>query len=385
MLVPRAVGEWLGNRYEIVDVISGGMGVVYAVVDRLEGGPVGLKTLRSEYLSDRSRLGRFLTEARLWVGLDPHPNVVRADAIETFDGLPHIRLEWVTGGHLGRWLAASQIDLSRALQFTVQFCLGMEHAQRGGVRCHRDVKPANLLVTEDGTLKITDFGLARLREGVNPEDLARRDEPIALEEPSEHQPIVWTDSRDREEQLPGPADQRVRGSAQNAKPVARSLVDPSDPAAQALPPCEPPDPPADPDVTADWSPGPARTDASYRTRTDALMGTVMYLAPEQFHNPATVDARTDLYAFGVVLYEMIAGDRPFHGHSPARLRRAHLYSRPRPVSSHLPRKWRRFGPAVDAIVLKCLEKDADHRYPSARALRQDAQSLLRHVDPTWKP
>jgi serine/threonine protein kinase len=382
--MPRSVGDWLGNRYEIVDVIAGGMGVVYAAVDRLEGGPVGLKTLRSEYLCDRERQGRFLTEARLWVGLDPHPNVVLADAIETFDGLPHIRLEWITGGHLGRWIATPRLDFPRALRFTVQFCLGMEHAQRGGVRCHRDVKPANLLVTEEGTLKITDFGLARLRDGLSPEDLALRDEPIALDEPTEAQPIVWTDHLDRKSDRSAGATLGERAPARVPAPpeVSRADLEPARPTLDASAPLSDS---SDPDATVAWTPGPRGSDANYRTRTNAVVGTVHYMAPEQFQDASAVDVRTDIYAFGIVLYEMLAGERPFKGYSVARLRHAHLNATPRPVGGLLPRRWRRFADAIDAVVLRCLEKDPQRRYASAAALRNDVQSILRKVDPTWRP
>jgi serine/threonine-protein kinase len=109
------------------------------------------------------------------------------------------------------------------------------------------------------------------------------------------------------------------------------------------------------------------------------------MAPEQFNDTASVDVRTDIYAFGIVMYEMLAGRRPFRGYSAARLRHAHLHAKPSPPGGLLPRRWRRFSEAIDAVVLRCLEKDPALRYPTAAALRKDVQILLRQVDPTWKP
>ena len=73
-------------------------------------------------------------------------------------------LELVQGGDLVRWIGSRRLDLVQSLRFGVQFCQGMEHAPRQGLSCHRDIKPGNLLITEDGILKITDFGLSRICE-----------------------------------------------------------------------------------------------------------------------------------------------------------------------------------------------------------------------------
>src|SRR5262249_54126417 len=200
MVSTLGVGDWIGGRFQIFDVHEGGMSLVYVVNDQMNGpGPqvVALKTLRTELLRSRVRVSRFATECRLWVQLGEHPNIVRAHSVEIFDGRPYVVLELIPGGDLHRWIGTSRLDLTQALRFGYQFCRGMEHALRQGLHCHRDIKPGNLMVTEQGTLKITDFGLARVSEemmGVNRE---LPDGSIPLAEPIKSQPIIFTDPRDQ--------------------------------------------------------------------------------------------------------------------------------------------------------------------------------------------
>ena len=140
------VGDWIGGRFQIFDVHEGGMSLVYVVNDQMNGpGPkvVALKTLRGELLRSRVRVSRFATECRIWVQLGEHPNIVRAHSVEIFDGRPYVVLELIQGGELNRWIGTPRLDLRQAVRFGYQFCLGMEHALRQGLHCHRDVKPAN--------------------------------------------------------------------------------------------------------------------------------------------------------------------------------------------------------------------------------------------------
>ena len=200
-----SVGDWIGDRFQVFDVHEGGMSLVYVVNDHL-GGPgrkvVALKTLRSELMRIRTRIGRFAAECRLWTQLGEHPNIVRAYSVEIFDDRPYVVLELVQGGDLIRWIGTPRLDLVRALRFGSQFCSGMEHAMRQGLHCHRDIKPGNLLVTEDGTLKITDFGLARVCEEMVAMRPELPDGSIPLSEPAVQQPIIWTDPRDRDAHSP---------------------------------------------------------------------------------------------------------------------------------------------------------------------------------------
>src|SRR5262245_50160827 len=202
-----AVGDWIGNRFQVFDVHEGGMSLVYVVNDHLaQAGPqvVALKTLRSELMQSRVRVSRFAAECRLWAQLGEHPNIVRAYSVEIIDGRPYAVLELVQGGDLNRWIGTPRLDLARALRFALQFCVGMEHALRQGLHCHRDIKPGNLLVTEDETLKITDFGLARVCEELVAVHRELPDGSIPLAEVDTPQPIVWTDPRDMESRRPSP-------------------------------------------------------------------------------------------------------------------------------------------------------------------------------------
>jgi len=152
--------------YEVYDVLGeGGFGVVYLVYSREAESVLALKTFRDEHLKDPGARARFRREAEIWVGLDRHPNLVRAHFVDEITGRLYIAMEYVASderglntlrGHLKR----AAPDVARAFRWSVQFCHGMEHAQARGVRCHRDVKPANIMIAQDGTLKITDFGLA---------------------------------------------------------------------------------------------------------------------------------------------------------------------------------------------------------------------------------
>ncbi len=205
MVGAYSVGDWIGGRFQVFDVHEGGMSLVYVVNDQMGGpGPqvVALKTLRNELLRSRIRISRFAAECRLWVQLGEHPNIVRAYSVEIIDGRPYVVLELIQGGELSRWIGTPRLDLVQALRFGYQFCLGMEHALASGLHCHRDIKPGNLLVTEEGTLKITDFGLARISEEMVAVPPELPDGSIPLSETPISQPIIWTDPRDGNKRVP---------------------------------------------------------------------------------------------------------------------------------------------------------------------------------------
>jgi eukaryotic-like serine/threonine-protein kinase len=317
-------------------------------IDRL-GTPgrsvVAIKTLRDEWLLDPEWKARFAAEGELWVGLGSHPNIVHAYSVEEFDGKPHILLELVTGGDLRKRIGTPELDVATALHLGVQFCLGMEHATRQGLRCHRDVKPGNLMIDEDGNLKITDFGLAVIRDELHAANPRSADGTIPLADVTPTGLIAYADPLDR----PPPVE-------------------------------KPPDPESHLETAAHASG--VHPDANLRiTQTGSLLGTLPYMAPEQFRDSKAVDVRADIYAFGVVLFQMLTGELPFHGRTIARLDRAHTNYAPPSVVHAIPKKHAREAEAIDEIVQTCLTKDPGGRFQTMEELRRALSHSLKRIEP----
>jgi serine/threonine protein kinase len=370
------VGGWIGNRFQVFDVHEGGMSLVYVVNDHL-GGPgrkvVALKTLRPELMRSRTRVSRFAAECRIWTQLGEHPNIVRAHSVEIIDGRPYVVLELVQGGDLYRWIGTPRLDLPQVLRFAYQFCVGMEHALRQGLHCHRDIKPGNLLITEQGTLKITDFGLARVCEemvAVRPE---LPDGSIPLAEPTTRQPIIFTDPRDRTSGGSGEWSTNIALPALPNNPVRReprpSTTYPLQSASgKSRGGGAAPTATAD-EETEEYAVVPENSN-SRLTRTGARLGTGPYMAPEQFRDPKSVDIRADIYSFGIVLYEMITGGLPFKGRSIESLDDQHTLRPPGSVVPSIRARFGKLAKPVDAIVQRCLKKEPEDRFRSFAELRQ---------------
>jgi serine/threonine protein kinase len=399
MLSAYSIGDWIGGRFQVFDVHEGGMSLVYVVNDQMNGpGPkvVALKTLRGELLRSRIRISRFAAECRLWVQLGDHPNIVRAHSVEVIDGRPYVVLELIQGGDLARWIGTPRLDLARALRFSYQFCLGMEHALRQGLQCHRDIKPGNLLVTEDGTLKITDFGLARVSEEMVAVRSELPDGSIPLAEPAVSQPIVWTDPRDcvaggpaGEVKSAGPAwpapsrsngHGKPNGSAgpapgAAAPPHLRSGVEPIPLWQEPTPGGLSESPTTVEKETSEYI-SPLETSDPRLTRTGARLGTGAYMSPEQFRDPRSVDVRADLYAFGVVLFEMITGGLPFNGRSMDALSHQHTLHKPPSIVPAIPARHTKLAKGIDEIVQRCLKKEPADRFRSVADLRRSLKPIL---------
>jgi serine/threonine protein kinase len=357
----RPVGDWIADRYEIFAVHPGGMGVVYVAHDHL--GPPGrkivaIKTLLDEWLAQKDWAARFAAECQIWVRLGVHPNIVHAYSVEVFDGRPHIILELVTGGDLKKRIGTPELDVKRALHLGIQFCLGMEHAIHLGLVCHRDVKPGNLMIAPDGTLKITDFGLAVIRDeqcaGPHAERPESAEETIPLDIVTPTGTITYDDPADR----PPP----YLDDFQEPNSALETVVMPE--SGKSIPAGE----------------------ATLRlTQTGSLLGTLPYMAPEQFRDSKAVDFRADIYAFGIVLFEMLTTRLPFHGGTIARLDRAHTRYTPPSVVPSIPRKQAREAQAIDEIVQRCLKKDPGERFESMKELRRALTRTLRRLDPSFDP
>src|SRR5689334_4074832 len=150
------------GRYEIVEEIGrGAMGVVFKARDPLIGRDVAVKTITSGVAESADLLERFYREAQAAGGLQ-HPNIVTIYELAESGGAPFIAMEYLEGESLEKIIARKPaLPLATKLGYIVQTCRALDHAHRHGV-IHRDVKPANIMVTHDGVVKVVDFGIARL-------------------------------------------------------------------------------------------------------------------------------------------------------------------------------------------------------------------------------
>jgi serine/threonine-protein kinase len=264
---PRVFSE----RYELNHLIArGGMAEVYRAHDRLLDRPVALKVLFPELSVDRSFVERFRREAQAAANLS-HPNIVPVFDWGEDTGTYFIVMEYIDGRPLSSILkSAGPLSAERTADIGAHVAAALGYAHKHGV-IHRDVKPGNVLITDDGHVKVTDFGIAR---AINTEE---------------------------------------------------SL-----------------------------------------TQTGAVMGTATYFSPEQAEGLG-VDARSDIYSLGVVLFEMVTGRPPFLGESPVAVASKHVRDHPpapRELNPQIP-------PTFEAIILKSMAKDPAHRYATAEELRAD--------------
>jgi Tol biopolymer transport system component/tRNA A-37 threonylcarbamoyl transferase component Bud32 len=290
--VPLSPGATLGP-YEIVSLIGeGGMGAVYKARDPRLDRFVAIKVLTADSAADGERQQRFAHEARAASALN-HPNIVTVHYTGTEAGAIYIAMELVSGRTLADLIPSHGLPLSQVFGWATQMADGLARAHKAGL-VHRDLKPGNVMVDDDGRIRILDFGLAKT-----------------------------VDAR-------GPAG---RGSDQ-------------------------------PTLTS-----PPLTDAGI------VMGTVAYMSPEQAEGRA-VDARSDIFSFGVVLYEMISGRKPFAGDSRMGTISAILRDVPPPLSQSIGGV-----PAeLDRLIDRCLRKDPDRRWQHMTDLRNALLDLKEDSD-----
>ncbi len=155
-------GSLIGNRYEIVETIGkGGMAIVYKAKCLMLNRYVALKVLRPEFREDKDFISRFQAEAQS-AGSLSHPNIVSIYDVGQDGDLDYIVMEYVEGVTLKQYMEAKGIIPWReAVDYAAQICAGLEHAHRNGI-IHKDIKPHNVIITREGTLKITDFGIAKV-------------------------------------------------------------------------------------------------------------------------------------------------------------------------------------------------------------------------------
>lgn len=155
-------GTLIGNRYEIVETIGkGGMAIVYKAKCLVLNRYVALKVLRPEFREDKEFLARFKAEAQS-AGSLSHPNIVSIYDVVQEEDLDYIVMEYVEGVTLKQYIdAKGVIPWREAVDYAGQICSGLDHAHKKGI-IHKDIKPHNILITREGTLKITDFGIAKV-------------------------------------------------------------------------------------------------------------------------------------------------------------------------------------------------------------------------------
>ncbi|WP_326548736.1 Stk1 family PASTA domain-containing Ser/Thr kinase [Mycolicibacterium sp. ND9-15] len=267
--------QHLSDRYELGEILGfGGMSEVHLARDTRLHRDVAIKVLRADLARDPSFYLRFRREAQNAAALN-HPAIVAVydtGEAETPTGpLPYIVMEYVDGVTL-RDIVHSDgpMEPRRAIEVIADACQALNFSHQHGI-IHRDVKPANIMISKTGAVKVMDFGIAR-----------------------------------------------------------------------------------------------ALADANSVTQTAAVIGTAQYLSPEQARGEK-VDARSDVYSLGCVLYEILTGEPPFIGDSPVAVAYQHVREDATPPS----RRNRAISPELDAVVLKSLAKNPDNRYQSAAEMRAD--------------
>lgn len=271
------IGKILSGRYEILEKIGeGGMAVVYRAHCHLLKRDVAIKILRPEYANNEEFIRRFRQEAQAAASLSHH-NIVNIYDIGHEGEWRYIVMEYINGPTL-KDVIKSQAPLpyEKAVNIAVQICSALEHAHKRGV-IHRDIKPQNIMLTDDGIVKVTDFGIAKAAAGVS---------------------ITLNDSN--------------------------------------------------------------------------TMGSVHYISPEQARG-GYVDAKSDIYSLGIVLYEMVTGRVPFTGDTAVAVALKHMHEDMKPA--------RELNPDVpislEQVIIKATQKDREWRYNSAGEMMMDLRRVLR--------
>ncbi len=269
-----APGAIFADRYLVIeDLGKGGMGKVYKVLDKEINEKIALKLIKPEIAADRQTIDRFQNEIKITRRIT-HKNVCRMYHLGREKDTCYITMEFVRGENLKKIIRMTrELTLEAALNIAQQICHGLIEAHRLGI-VHRDLKPQNIMIDEDGDVRIMDFGIASSIE--------------------------------------------TKGA----------------------------------------------------TLPGMMIGTPEYMSPEQIDG-GEIDARSDLYSLGIIIYEMLTGKTPFHGETPWSVAFKHKNDPP-----HDPRELNPGIPeSMSRIILKCLEKQKERRYQSAEELLADLVNI----------
>ena len=272
------IGKLLDNRYEIMEQIGmGGMARVFRALDHRLNRQVAVKILREDLAEDAELRRRFHEESQA-VAMLSHPNIVAVYDVSRSSDVEYIVMELIDGITLKQYMQkkGNKLNWREALHFITQIVKALGHAHSRGI-IHRDIKPHNIMVLRDGSVKVADFGIARVASG------------------------------------------------------------------------------------------------GHSTLTQEALGSVHYISPEQARG-SHIDARSDLYSAGVVLYEMITGRLPFEGDTPVSVAIQHINSiplSPREIDAAIPE-------ALEAITMKAMAPDPDNRYLSADDMLADLEEFRKN-------
>jgi eukaryotic-like serine/threonine-protein kinase len=300
-------GRRLG-RFEVLSLLGlGGMGEVYCARDTQLGRDVAVKILPASLAHDSQRRARIEREARLLAALN-HPGIATIHELFEADGIPVLVMELVQGQTLASTLRRGALPVRQALEIALQIAAALEAAHAKGI-LHRDLKPSNIFLSENGRVKLVDFGLGKAVE-----------------------------------------------SGIDARSSGEALSEP----------------------------------ANASTATGVVLGTAPYMSPEQARGEE-LDKRTDIWAFGCVLYELLAGERAFPGLTSADAVAAVLQRDPewQALPAAMPR-------TVGRLLQRCLRKARNERLQDigdarleimrrSKSQRSRGLGLAAALPPSWGP
>ena len=161
------VGDSIYGRYEVHHILAGAIGLAYACYDNLNRTPCVLKTLHRKYFTSAQNQAYFERETATWIGLGKYPYIVSASLLVRIENCPFVVLDYVAPDENGRNTLChylSNLTLPEILKYAIEFCYGMEYAYAKMIIAHGDIKPNNIIITSDKTVRITDFGLAKFSQ-----------------------------------------------------------------------------------------------------------------------------------------------------------------------------------------------------------------------------